>query len=465
MEPSLVQVDVAVLGGGPAGYVAAIRASQLGASVALVEEREIGGTCLNRGCIPTKALLRTSEVAYLIKKAGEFGIGVDPGTVRWNAARGRKERIVKNLRMGLEQLLARNGVRVVTGTGEILDPRRLTVKAGDGETMVECKKLIITSGSIPAMPDIPGIDLPGVIDSDQALELEEVPENMVIMGAGAIGLEFAAMFSTAGAKVTVVELQEKILPQEDGEITAELLKIMKRQGISFKLSARALEIRESGGGLEVLVEERRKTTPLQTDTVLVAAGRKLRGASPDVAALGVRIEKGAIAVNDKMETGVDGVYAAGDAIGGKLLAHLAFAEGRVAAQNALGQESRVNYLAVPSCVYTTPEVASVGLNEEECRARGIEVKIGRFDFRHNGRALCLGERDGLAKVVVDKSTHVVLGAQVLGAQAAEMIPEITLAVALGARAEALADLVHPHPTLSEALMEACEDAIGRAIHK
>ncbi|MFA4885333.1 MAG: dihydrolipoyl dehydrogenase [Desulfotomaculaceae bacterium] len=462
---SVVQVDVAVLGGGPAGYVAAIRAAQLGATVALIEAREIGGTCLNRGCIPTKALLKSAEVASLVKRAREFGIDARLEAVHWDVSGGRKERIVKSLRLGLEQLLAKNKVQVVRGAGEVHGANSILVNTGGSEVAVHCRKLIITTGSEPALPDIPGIGLENVMTSDEALELQEALKNIAIIGAGAIGLEFATMFNSAGAKVTVVESQDRLLSWEDKEITAELFRILRRQGIAFKLSAGVKEIKKAAAGLELVVEEKGKESAIKTDAVLVAVGRKLRASAPGIIGLGVRLEKGAIVVNEKMETDVPGVYAAGDVVDGKLLAHLAFAEGRVAAENALGYNSRLNYNAVPSCVYTSPEVASVGLSEEECLAKSIDVKTGRFDFRNNGRALCLGEREGFVKVVVDAQTHVILGAQILGAQASEIISEITLAVSLGARAEALAELVHPHPTLSEAVMEACGDAIGRAIHK
>ena len=462
---SVVQVEVAILGGGPAGYVAAIRAAQLGAVVVLIEEREIGGTCLNRGCIPTKALLKSSEIANLVKRAREFGVDARQEAVNWEASGSRKDRIIKSLRMGLEQLLAKNKVQVIRGAGVVKDPNHILVNTGDMEVDVHCHKLIITTGSEPTLPDISGLGLENVITSDEALELQKVPENIIIIGAGAIGLEFATMFNFAGAKVTVVEYQERILMWEDEELTTELLKSLRRQGITFKLAARVKETRKAGEDLELVVEEKGVESSIKTEAVLVAVGRKLRAFSPGITSLGLMIEKGAIAVNEKMETSVPGVYAAGDVVGSKLLAHLAFAEGRVAAENALGYNSSLNYNAVPSCVYTSPEVASVGLNEKACRERGLKVKVGRFDFRTNGRALCLGEREGFVKVVVDAGKHTILGAQILGAQASEMISELTLAVSLGARAESLAELVHPHPSLSEAIMEACGDAIGRAIHK
>ncbi len=337
------------------------------------------------------------------------------------------------------------------------------VTGGTEETAVSCEKLIIATGSEPLLPGIPGIGLHGVITSDDALELTEIPESVLIIGAGAIGLEFATIFNKFGSVVTVVEIENRILPREDGEIAGELLKIMKRKGVRFWLGSRVREIVEGDDGLTVTVEaDGTKTVTVQK--VLVAAGRKLNIFSDDLLALGLRMENGRIVVNEHMETSMDGVYAAGDVVGGKLLAHLAFAEGRIAAQNALGQFSSLDYDTVPSCVYTDPEMASVGLNEEEAISRGIEVGVGRFYFRSNGRAQCLSERDGLVKVVVDKRDKVVLGAQILGDSAAELISELTLAVTLKAKADLLADMIHPHPTLSEAVMEACGDAVGRSIH-
>jgi len=278
-------------------------------------------------------------------------------------------------------------------------------------------------------------------------------------------MEFATLYHSLGSKVTVVEFQERIIPNEDKEITAELLKIMKRQGIKFKLATKVLEISKSPNGLESRVKGEGEEVSLLTEKVLVAVGRKLGGVSPDISALGIEVTKGSILVNDRMETNLTGVYAAGDVIGGSLLAHLAFAEGRVAAENALGIQSRLNYNAVPACVYTNPEVASVGLSEDQAKEQGIAVKVGRFDFRNNGRALCHGDREGFVKVITEESTGVILGARILGPHASELLSEITLAVSLGVKAEVLADMIHPHPALAEAVMEACGDAIGRAIHK
>jgi dihydrolipoamide dehydrogenase len=424
-----INTQIAILGGGPAGYMAALRAAQSGVSTVIIEEREIGGTCLNRGCIPTKALIGTSEAAYLIdNKSRELGIHASIASLDFNASIARKDRVVKNLRMGLEQLLISNKVHIVKGKGEVHNPRTILVRSETEEIIVSCDKLIIATGSEPSIPDIPGITLDGVMNSDEALELRDIPESVLIIGAGAIGLEFASLFNALHAKVTVVEFQNTILPQEDKEIASELLKIMKRQGIKFRLSSEVREIRETrkaregGTGLEaVIVDEEKKESIINTSKVLVAAGRKPR-TTPDIAALGIKVrERGAVAVNENMETHRKGVYAAGDVIGGKLLAHLAFAEGKIAMQNALGTISTLNYDTVPSCVYTNPEIASVGLSEEEAKRRGFEVKAGRFDFRKNGRALCLGERDGFVKIITDKNKGTILGGQILGAYDSELI--------------------------------------------
>ena len=458
-------IEICVLGGGPAGYVAAIRAAQLGAKVTLIEAREVGGTCLNRGCIPTKALLKISEVLSMFNKSKELGIAATVFSVDMSIGEARKDRVVKSLRMGVEHLLAKNGVELLRGKGRIESPQKVIVKTVDQDLVVNCNRLIITTGSEPLIPAIPGIMLEGVITSDEALELTKIPESITIIGAGAIGLEFATLYNSLGSKVTVVEFQERILPNEDKEITAELLKIMKRQGIKFSLVSQVKEICKSEKGLEILVNVGEKEVPLLTEKVLVAVGRTLGGLSPDISALGLEVIKGSIIVNDRMETNVTEVYAAGDVIGGSLLAHLAFAEGRVAAESAMGLKSRLNYKAVPACVYTNPEVASVGLGEDQAKEQGIAVKVGRFDFRNNGRALCHVEREGFVKVITEEGTGVILGARILGPHASELLSEITLAVSLGVKADVLADMIHPHPSLAEAVMEACGDAIGRAIHK
>jgi len=453
---------IAVLGGGPAGYVAAIRAAQLGAKVVLIEEKELGGVCLNIGCIPTKALLKTAETATTIKRSKEFGIDSHMENINWNVAVDRKNRVVKNLNTGLEQLLRAKGVTIIKGRGTVASDRKLIVQTAEEAIEVNCEKLILTTGAVPMLPPIKGIDLNGVITSNEALSMDFLPKGIVIIGAGVIGLEFASMLVSLGVKITVIELQDRILPSEDSEVAIELLKIMKRQGISFKLSASVTEIQVTDDGLAVSYIVGEKSSIQSCEKVLVAVGRKLN--SDVFQNLPLRIEKGAVIVDENMETNIKGVYAAGDLVGGKLLAHLAFMEGKVAAENAMGIISKVNYNAVPACIYTNPEVASVGMTEDEAKQAGLTVKVGRFNFRNNGRALTLGEREGFVKVVADQD-NTIIGGQILGVNASEMISELTLAIALKAKANDLADMLHPHPSLGEAIWEACGDLLGRAIHK
>lgn len=316
----------------------------------------------------------------------------------------------------------------------------------------------------PLIPNIEGINSTGVITSTDALSLNKLPDSVVIIGGGAIGLEFATMFSSIGVKTTIIEMKNKVLPNEDSEVSTELMKIMKRKGISFKLSATVKQIKQSEDGLEVIYSIKDKTESVSCENVLLAIGRKLNSESDWVKTLGLHIEKGAVVVNDRMETNVSGVYAAGDIVGGKLLAHLAFMEGKTAAENALGIESMLNYNAVPACVYTNPEIASVGISEEEAIKNGIKIKTGRFNLRNNGRALSLGEREGFVKIIADEN-NIIIGGQIMGHNASEIISEVTLAITLKAKADSLADIIHPHPSLSEAIWEACAEIAGRSIHK
>ncbi len=460
-----VDVEVAILGGGPAGYVAAVRAAQLGARTAIVEQDLLGGVCLNRGCIPTKALLRTVELAALARKGQEFGVVGPPPVIDWPAGHSRKGRVVKSLRLGVEHLLHKDAITIIKGQGLIINTQQMHVETTEGQVVIHCKKILVATGSGPVRPNIPGLDLPVVLTSDEMLSLEEVPQRLTIIGGGAIGLEFAQMFNGLGTKVSVIEMADQILPQEDAEIAGEVLKVLKRQGVKVYIASTVSAIVAEGAGAKVLFQTQGKETLIEADRVLLAVGRK-PAVPRELIALGAATgAQGALIVNEQMETTVPGIYAAGDVTGGKLLAHKAYVEGRVAIENALGANLFLNYNAIPSCVYLQPELASVGMDEKTATAQGREVKTGRFDFRANGRAQCMGEREGMVKVVTDKESHVILGAQILGPQATELISELTLAVSLGLKADILADLVHPHPTLSEAVMEACADALGRSIHK
>ncbi|MBK5263159.1 MAG: FAD-dependent oxidoreductase, partial [Peptostreptococcaceae bacterium] len=382
--------EIAVLGGGPAGYVAAIRAAQLGASVALIEEKEIGGVCLNRGCIPTKALLKTGELVQAIKTSKEFGIESSIESFNWNVTVDRKNRVVKNLNIGLEQMMIAKGITIIKGRGIIENKNRLIVRVEDKSIEINCNKMILTTGAKPMLPNILGIETEGVITSNEAIDMNDLPGSIIIVGGGVIGIEFATMLNSLGVKTTVIELMGRILPDEDNEIALEMMKIMKRQGISFKLSANINKIEKIPDGLDVTYTVNDKLTVQSCEKVLIAVGRKF---NTDIFEnISIKLDKSAVVINDSMETNIKGVYAAGDITGGKLVAHLAFMEGKTAAENALGIHSKVNYNAVPTCIYTNPEIASVGMTEQEAKNAGIITKVGRFNFRNNGRALTLGAR-------------------------------------------------------------------------
>jgi dihydrolipoamide dehydrogenase len=461
MSNNIITAEIAVLGGGPAGYVAAIRAAQLGMNVVLIEEKVIGGVCLNLGCIPTKALLTTARLISNINGSEECGVTSELKSIDWETAVSRKDRVVRNLRNGIEQLLQARNITVVNGRGRVVSAHEIIAETAEEEISVHCRKMILATGSSNKKLPIPGADLAGVLTSDDMLGLTDLPPSLLIIGAGVIGLEFAAIFSAAGVKVTLIEQQDRLLPGEDEDAGRELLKLMKRQGVGFKLGVDVLRIERQEDNLTVSYRPGEREQSVSAHKVLMAVGRKLN--SDTFAALPLNIKDEAISVNEYMETGVPDVYAAGDVIGGKLLAHLAFAEGKTAAENAAGHRRSLNYKAVPSCIYTHPEYAAVGLTEAEALKPGINPRVGMFSFRDNGRALTLGEREGYVKVVADEN-NVIIGAQILGAGASEMISEMTLAITLGVKAEVIADMIHPHPALNEALWEACSSIAGRAIH-
>ena len=454
--------EVAVLGGGPAGYVAAIRAAQLGAEVVLIEEKSLGGVCLNIGCIPTKALLSSAGAISNINSSKEHGITSELKKIDWETAVSRKDRVVRNLRQGLEQLLRARNITIVNGRGSVVSPHEIIASTAEGEVSVHCQKLILATGSSPKRLPIPGADLPGVLTSSDILSLTALPSSLAILGAGVIGLEFAAIFSSAGVKVTVIEMEDRLLQNEDEDAARELLKLLKRQGIIFKLGAEVQRIGQQGEYLTVGYLMGGKEQSVSAHKILMAVGRKLN--SDIFPVLPLAIEREAIVVNERMETSIPHVYAAGDIVGGKLLAHLAFAEGKIAAENAVGFKRTLDYKAVPACIYTRPEYAAVGLTESEALKEGIKPSVGTVYFRNNGRALTLGEREGFIKVIADEN-NVIIGAQILGPGASEMISEMTLAITLGAKAEVIADMIHPHPALNEVIWEACSIIAGRPIHQ
>jgi len=455
--------NITVIGGGPGGYVAAIRAAQLGAQVTLIEEDTLGGTCLNRGCIPTKVLLHSAGVFSLVKNAGTFGVSAEKVSLDFSAVVRRKETVVKQLVGGVTSLMRKNKIRVIKGTGTIIGPK--TVGVVDTSEEIKSDNIIIATGARPSRVPIKGIDEPGVITSDEALTMERLPQSIVIIGGGVIGLELAQIFHKMGSKVTILEMMSQILPAEDAEIAGMLEDIMKQDGMEIFTSATVTHIESTGQGEKmVLFDTEEGSQKKVAEKVLVAVGRYPNTDNLGIEKLDIALDRGRIVVNERMETKIPGVYAIGDVVGGYMLAHVAMDEGKCAVENALGQAAKVDYRAVPRCVYTSPEVAGLGLTEAEARREYENVRVGRFPFIANGRALTLNRTKGMVKIIADTKYGQILGAHILGYAATELIAEVALTMQLEATFGDLASVIHAHPTLSEAVMEAALGVEGRSIH-
>ncbi len=462
----MIEKEIVIIGGGPGGYVAAIRAAQMGGKVTLIEKDELGGICTNWGCIPTKALLRGVEILDLTAGAKEFGIQIGPVSVDFSKLMARKDRAVKTLVSGVAGLMKANGIEVIKGRAKLVSPQEIEVINDKKEKEIfQARKIILATGSRSAEIPIPGVNLPGVIDSTGALQMKAIPESMVIIGAGPIGLEFGTIYAALGTRVTVLEMLPQIVPSEDPEIAAALEKSLRRFKIQTLTGAKVQKITaEAEGKMEVtaVVEGGEKAFPSQF--VLMAVGRKPEVDGLGLEEAGIRFSKKGIEVNEKLETNVPGIYAIGDVTGKWLLAHFASAQGEVAAKNALGREERMDERVVPRCVYTLPEIASVGLTEQKASEEGYEIKVGKFPFAANGKATILGERIGFVKIVVDKKYDEILGVHIFGPHATDLIGEAAVAMHLEGTAPDIGHAIHPHPTLTEAMMEAAFDVDGAAVN-
>ena len=452
------QFDIAIIGAGVGGYVAAIRAAQLGARVALIERERVGGVCLNWGCIPTKAMVSSIELLLELERAEEFGIIVAEPAFDFARMMSRKDGVVERLVSGVESLLQMHKVDVISGVGEFVSPTQVKVN-GESPREIEAQKLIIATGSKPAMPPVPGLDLPGVVTSNEVVSLKEPPDNLVIVGGGVIGVEFASIFNALGTKVTIVEMLPSVLTTVDEELARRHQQVLRRQGVDVHTKSPLKEVRQRDGGLEVVYEEPTGEGAVVADMVLIATGRVPHTDGLNLEKIGVKVDRGAIAVNEHMSTNVPGVYAIGDVAGGFMLAHMASREGEVAAEHALGRESSMDYRAVPNCVFTMPEIAGVGLTEQEAKASGIPYKKSRFPFTASGRALAMGQTAGMVKMICHEDTGQVLGLHIMGPHATDLIAEGALAVRSGATADDIVQTIHAHPTLPEAVREA---AMGQA---
>lgn len=466
------EYDLVVLGGGTGGYVAAIRAAQLGMKVAVVERDKLGGTCLHKGCIPSKAFLRTAEVYHTLVHAGEYGLTAERVGVDWPAAVRRKDKIVANLHKGVQSLLKKNGVTVIAGTGTLMPPSIfapngwLSVQTADGMEKLEATNLLVANGSRPKTLGIP-VDGRQIFTSDEALSHPQLPASVIILGGGAIGMEWASLYCDLGVQVTVLEALPRVLPLEEPEIGAELAKLLGRRKVKIVTGARVRpETVETGdAGVRLRYEVGGKEEVAEAEMLLISVGRE-----PNSQGIGlenfeaIKTDRGFLVVDEYGRTGQPGIYAIGDVVGGGL-AHVAAHQGIVAVETMAGQAAHpVRMEDVPRCTYTRPEVASVGLSEEEARERGCEVKVGKFPFRGIGKALVYGEVDGFAKLVADARTGELLGAHLIGPKATDLISEAGLAKLLNATAWEVSVAVHPHPTLSEIFGEAALAVEGRAIH-
>ena len=455
-----MQKDLIVIGGGPGGYVAAIRAAQLGREVTLIEKDAVGGTCLNRGCIPTKALFRSAEVLDEMRRAAEFGLAPVEPAVDLDAVRARTGKTVDTLVGGVGALLKGNKVEVIKGTACFAGPDALEV---NGETLT-FKQVIIASGSKPSVPPIPGIDLPGVMDSTEALQLDEIPKKLLVIGGGVIGIEMAGIYQAFGSEVTVIEFMPGILPMVDEEVARQCAKLLKKRGIDIHTSAKVLRLEKSGEGFNVFVEENGAETAYACDKVLAAVGRRAETEGLGLEKAGVTVEKKGIVVDENYETNVKGIFAIGDVTGRILLAHAASEEGKVCVERMAGRNVKANYDLVPNCVFTFPEIASVGRTEQELKKDGCDYKIGRFAFRGNGKALSLGETEGFVKILADSKSDAVLGVHIIGPHASDLIHTALIAMHAELTVDELSSAIYAHPTLAEAIDEAALAVHGEAIH-
>lgn len=456
-------MKITIIGAGPGGYEAAIMAAKLGADVTVVEKKEVGGTCLNVGCIPTKALLTSTDVLTTSLEAEKFGVTNDHTTIELKQIIERKDKLVSGLVKGIEFLFEANGVKLVRGIGKLIDSKTVEVKRDDGESeKLVSDKILLATGSVPICPEMFQYDGKKVITSTEALALKTPPKSMVVIGGGVIGCELGQFFSRMGTQITIVEMAEQILSYEDESVAKQLLRQFKREKIKVLTATSVTGVKIQDTGITVTLSSGKT---LEAEMILLSIGRASFSKELNLDALGINLNsKGQIEVDELLETNVKGIYAVGDLINTPYLAHVASKEGTIAAENMLGKNKTAVHKAIPRCVYTDPQVAAVGLTEKEAQQRGIAYKTGSFDFRSLGKAQIIGKIQGQVKIIVDEK-DVIIGASIVGPEATDLLAELTMAVHLGLTAEALGDVIHPHPTLSEAIMEALHDVHEMSINK
>lgn len=462
--------DVIVLGAGPGGYVAAIRAAQLGARVSVIEKQYLGGTCLNWGCIPSKAMIAGVDTLNHVKHAGDFGVIVQ-GEVKLDFEKfsERRNKIVQTLRGGVGYLFKKNKVNHIEGFGSLVDPNTVEVEKDGKKTRLRSKNIILSMGSAIIVPPIPGLEggrEEGIWTSDDAVTAPFIPKKMLVIGGGVIGVEFGYVFNGLGTDVTIVEMMPSVIPMMDEDLGAELGKQLSRQGVKLLTGSAVEKLEKTKKGWKVSIKSGTQTTTDEFDVVLVAVGRRSFTDNANLEKVGVKLHRRGVEVDETLKTSVPNIYAIGDVTGRIQLAHVASYEGTIAAENCVkGAGKKADYRAVPNCIYTVPEVASVGLTEGEAKEQGYDVVTGKFMFRPLGKAMAANEQEGFVKVVSEKKYGEVLGVHVVGAHATDLIAQAVVAIKLEATVDVMVDTIHAHPTMTEAFLEAYEDTHGMAVHK
>lgn len=455
--------DIIIIGGGPAGYEAAIRAAQLGADVVLIEKDSIGGTCLNRGCIPTKALYRNAEIIKNVKEADEYGIEIPSFALNVEKIQNRKNKVVASLVSGILQLIKDNKIDYIEGTGKLIDNHTVEVTTSEGTSLVEGKAIVIATGSSVSLPPIEGADLKGLYTSDELLEFDHIPKKLIVIGAGVVGVEFANIFNTFGSEVTLMLRGDYIVKSEDVEVSKRLASYFKKSGIKILNKIQYKKIEKIDAGFSVTVEGKKGEETFTADGVLIATGRKPNLESIGLDALGIEYTKKGIIVDEHFQTNIKNVYAIGDVNGKWMLAHAASHQGIATIEHIMGLESTINLDLVPNCIFTFPEVSSIGESEESLKMKNIEYHKNKFNFVANGKALALGEGDGFVKVL--EANDKIVGVHILGAHASDLIHEALIIINQGLGVKDVANSIHAHPTLSEAFVEAVLGLHNEAIHQ
>lgn len=464
-----MEFDIIVVGSGPGGYVAAIRAAQLGKKVAIIERESLGGICLNWGCIPTKALLKSAQVFNYINHASEFGIAIQGASADFNGIIKRSRNVADGMSKGIQFLMKKNKIEVIMGHATLLGSSKVEVKSAEGTTSIyNAPHIILATGArAKQLPNLP-IDGVNIIDYRKAMSLESKPNNMIVVGAGAIGVEFAYFYASLGTQVTIVEFMEQgLVPREDADISKELAKSFKKMGIQVLANTAVEKVEKIGSTIKVTTKNRKDNTEkiIETDIVLSAAGVSANIENIGLEKAGVIVEKGLVKVDEYYRTNVAGIYAIGDIVAGQALAHVASAEGITCVEVICGHHPEaIDYNNVPGCTYCSPEIASVGYTEEGAKAAGYEILIGKFPFSASGKASASGAKEGFVKVIYDKKYGELLGAHMIGMNVTEMIAEIVAARKLETTGHEILKAIHPHPTMSEAVMEATAAAYGEVIH-